>query len=415
MIVSLTSGPPARADYEVLHDFAGSDGISPQGSLIQIGSTLYGMTNTAPLNPLSHPVNAANPWGTVFEINTDGSGFSVLHSFLGGTDGAAPYGSLLQSGSNLYGMTSTKGGSGSGTIFQIGADGTGYNILYSFGSGTFGPRGSLIQSGTTFYGLNPGDDPINGVNNSAGSVFEIQSDGSGYYVLHAFGTQGGNAANGYFPFGSLVQSGSTLYGMTSSSSLDAGTIFKVNTDGTGFTTLFSFDNNSGTSPRGSLILSGSTLYGMTHTGGIDGSGTIFSIGTDGSDFTVLHNFDPNPSGGGAGGSLIMDGSTLYGMTPGDGISYYGTVFQMGIDGSNFETLHSFGDFPGDGQTPFGDLIKSGNTLYGMTAYGGSSNGLLAGGGTVFSLTVPEPSTVALSIIGALFLGGYAWQKKRQSS
>jgi uncharacterized repeat protein (TIGR03803 family) len=58
----------------------------------------------------------------------------------------------------------------------------------------------------------------------------------------------------------------------------AGTIFKINADGTGFTLLHEFADGSddGSNPMGSLTLVGSTLYGMTPYGGDDGAGTIFS-------------------------------------------------------------------------------------------------------------------------------------------
>ena len=95
--------------------------------------------------------------GTIFKINIDGTGYQVLHSF--GTvpnDGYSPYGSLTLSGSTLYGMTEAGGANGKGTIFQINADGTGYQVLYSFGSvasdGCY-PYGSLTLSGTTLYGM----------------------------------------------------------------------------------------------------------------------------------------------------------------------------------------------------------------------------------------------------------------------
>jgi len=47
----------------------------------------------------------------------------------------------------------------------------------------------------------------------------------------------------------------------------------------------------------SLILSGSTLYGMTSGGGSDDAGTIFSIGTNGSNFKLLHSFTNSASDG----------------------------------------------------------------------------------------------------------------------
>src|SRR5215471_366781 len=62
----------------------------------------------------------------------------------------------------------------------------------------------------------------------------------------------------------LVSSGSTLYGTTSYGSTTAGTAFKINTDGTGFGVLHTFTNSpDGEVPNGTLVLSGSTLYGVT--------------------------------------------------------------------------------------------------------------------------------------------------------
>ena len=65
--------------YVVLHDFNGADGAYPQGDLVLSGTTLYGTT----------ALGGSNNYGTVFEVNSDGSGYAVLHSFTG-SDGANP-------------------------------------------------------------------------------------------------------------------------------------------------------------------------------------------------------------------------------------------------------------------------------------------------------------------------------------
>jgi len=95
----------------------------------------------------------------------------------------------------------------------------------------------------------------------------------------------------------LILSGNTLYGTTAfgggsdaptplgtdSRAEGSGTVFALNTDGTGFTTLHSFTltspytNGDGANPSGGLVLSGNTLYGTTGVGGRYGSGTVFSI------------------------------------------------------------------------------------------------------------------------------------------
>ncbi len=54
----------------------------------------------------------------MFSINTDGTSFTVLHEFAG-SDGVWPYGSLTLSGSTLYGKTTDGGSSGDGTVFSL--------------------------------------------------------------------------------------------------------------------------------------------------------------------------------------------------------------------------------------------------------------------------------------------------------
>ncbi len=89
----------------------------------------------------------------------------------------------------------------------------------------------------------------------------------------------------------LVLSGNILYGTTQGGgSLGniEGTIFAIKTDGTGFATLNTFisgtsnpsgiyTNADGWGPVGSLVLSGSTLYGATQDGGTNGHGTVFAL------------------------------------------------------------------------------------------------------------------------------------------
>jgi hypothetical protein len=64
---------------------------------------------------------------TIFQMSPDGSGFTVLYSFTGGTDGAGPYAGLIQGpdgtlyGTTLFGGTVATGecGTGCGTVFQL--------------------------------------------------------------------------------------------------------------------------------------------------------------------------------------------------------------------------------------------------------------------------------------------------------
>ncbi len=138
----------------------------------------------------------------------------------------------------------------------------------------------------------------------------------------------------------------------------SGTVFAVNTDGTGFTTLHSFTgtirsvtgfdtNSDGAGPQGGLILSGNTLYGTATVGGSSGAGTVFAVNTDGTGFTTLHSFTAATELIRRAG-LILSGNTLYGTANGGDSSGGGTVFAVNTDGTGFTTLHNF-TFGSDGE------------------------------------------------------------------
>src|ERR1035437_1855754 len=123
--------------------------------------------------------------------------------------------------------------------------------------------------------------------------------------LHSF-----MATSGSYPYGNsdgaepaagLVLSGNTLYGTAQlGGGWGCGTVFKMNTAGTGFTNLHDFTvtstnlsgvdtNSDGTYPNG-LILLGNTLYGTAGYGGSSGNGTVFAVNTNGTGFTNLNTF-----------------------------------------------------------------------------------------------------------------------------
>jgi uncharacterized repeat protein (TIGR03803 family) len=85
--------------------------------------------------------------------------------------------------------------------------------------------------------------------------------------------------------------------------LGAGVVFAVHTNGTGFTSLHTFTqgpgapsytNSDGANPQAGLILLGNTLYGTAALGSSSGNGTVFAVNTDGSGFMNLHNFSVPP-------------------------------------------------------------------------------------------------------------------------
>ncbi len=259
-------------------DYTNRDGANPHGALILAGNTLYGTTTQA----------GSSRNGTVFRLNTDGTGFTNLYNFTAvdptsftNSDGASPMGGLIFSGDTLYGTAKFGGNSGYGTVFKINTDGSGFTNLYNFTGGSDGaePVAGLILSGNTLYGT-----ASTGGSSGGGSVFAVNTDGSGFTNLYSF--TGGN--DGAEPVGGLTLFGNALYGVAASGgSAGNGTVFKVAVDSTAFASLYDFTslvdetNCDGAAPSAGLTLSGNTLYGTAQLGGLSRSGTVFglSLGT----------------------------------------------------------------------------------------------------------------------------------------
>jgi len=344
-------------DFMKLKDFNGSpDGAYPDGSLTLSGDTLFGMTSQGGVNNL----------GCIFKINKDGTGYRKLTDFGSDTTkGAFPLGSLTISGNVLYGMTSDGGSHGSGCIFKINTDGTGYLILKDFNGSPDGanPMGSLTLSDKLLYGMT-----IRGGENDRGVIFSMHTDGGGFITLHNFSDNIGDGKN---PYGSLTLSNNVLYGMTySGGANNSGCVFKININGTRYSNLLDFNGTNGTQPTGSLIISGNTLYGMTNSGGAGDFGTIFKIDTTGAGYTKIstlsHQSFPT-------GSPYLLGNVLFGMTNNGGSEQVkaGSIFKVNVDGSAFTTLLDFGFAP-NGIRPVG-LTVAGNIGYGITSGGGMHN------------------------------------------
>ena len=373
------------AQFSVLHSFGCSaeDGKNPIGSLGQSGPALYGMTGRG----------GDHNFGTIFTIDMDGGGYRILHSFAGRpSDGAAPVGGApAVAGPMLYGVTSV-GGSifNSGTVFRIGADGSGYRLLYSFLPFPFSyplhvgeyPSSALALDGSTLYGAASA-----GGSHDLGTIFRIEADGSGFKVLYAFGS---SQNDGCAP-GGVTLDGRALFGATALGGdlnnpptyLGAGTLFRIDTDGGNYRILHRFEaeNGDGAVPNEEyLACSDGSLYGTTREGGTNNSGTIFRIGEDGEGYRRIYSFEGGPSDGAKPTCpLTLSGSTLYGTTPAWGAYNGGTIFSISTDGTGYKTLYSFRP-AFDGGMPSGSVLLAGTKLFGMTYRGGANNC-----GTIYAL------------------------------
>lgn len=109
-------------------------------------------------------------------------------------------------------------------------------------------------------------------------------------------------------------------------------MFKINTDGSGFTNFYNFSGRDGTYPFAGLTLANGVLYGTTTGGGSHSfGGAAFQVNLDGTGFTVLHNFNFNAEGSYPRSELILSGNHLYGTTAAGGPqSVTGGVFAINL-------------------------------------------------------------------------------------
>ncbi|HEY1662563.1 MAG TPA: choice-of-anchor tandem repeat GloVer-containing protein [Verrucomicrobiae bacterium] len=374
-------------------------GISKAG-LVVSGNTLYGTTSSG----------GTNGTGTLFKINTDGSAFSVLHQF---SDGGTPAASLVLSGNMLYGTAEYGGSNDAGSVFAIGVNGAGFTNLYNFtpllnttNSDGANPTAGFALAGSALYGT-----AYNGGTNGNGTIFRINTDGTGFTNLYNFSAfvnsnslDDGTNSDGANPSAGLAFYAGTLYGTTEfGGSGGSGTVFAINTNGAaftnlyGFSTIMNFTNSDGAYAVGGVTYLGGKLFGTTLAGGTNNSGTLFALNANGGSYTNLHVFGPtvsstNMDGAGSATVLAVFNNTLYGTTQLGGSGGSGTLFSVSTNGSNFQNLYNFTRISSnpllgtptniDGGYPQGSLVMSGGSFYGATSIAGTG-----GNGGVYVLSL----------------------------
>src|ERR1044071_1967436 len=267
------------------------------------------------------PGNGSFSPGSLFSVDTNGNGVSIIRTFSQSEGG--PNGLLLSTNGLLYGTAT----GGSDIIYSIGHDGSGFTVLWQSSNFTE-PRqfeaGLIEGSDGVLYGVSP-----NGGDLGGGTVFKIQKDGSGLTVLHNFGPS---------PWAQLIEaSDGQLYATTvNGGSFNDGTVFRLAKDGSVFTLLHEFNSArlDGKSPLGAVGEgTDGVLYGTTVGGGAFATpleGTVYRLNKDGTGYCVLHSFggdQANPAY--VTSSLIQasDGS-FYGTSKFGGAFGYGTVFRL---------------------------------------------------------------------------------------
>ncbi|HEY1731635.1 MAG TPA: choice-of-anchor tandem repeat GloVer-containing protein, partial [Terriglobales bacterium] len=352
-VVALLGTAMQAQTFTVLYNFTASwDGALPHDGLtLDAAGNLYGTASGGG----SGIGQAGN--GTVFRLSHTQSGwrYTLLYTFLGGSDGAVPYaGVVFGPDGALYGTTYSGGGSGCGgvgcgTVFRLtaptavckttrcpwlettlyrfsGPDGA----LPGFGNLLFDQAGAIY--GTTGYG-----------GSGCGTVYKLTKLAGIWTESLAYSF--GNGIECY-PFSGLTadQAGN-LYGTTFGEG--PGSVYKLSCSVSDCTyeTLFDFPN--GGQPFGGVAIDQrGNLYGGTLQGGYQGGSMLFELAQGTWNFSLLQTLGccwrvyDTPT--------LDDHGTVYGTLAGS--SAPGEVFAI-TSGNAFSVLHSFtGD---DGYTPYG--------------------------------------------------------------
>jgi len=361
---------PDGSSVSTLYQMKRDDLNSPiAGLLLASDGKLYGTTK------FGSAADTNGGTGTIYRINPDGTGFAVLHrlapatstnqdSLPVSTEGALPEGELVEvnpayaaNDGYLYGTTRAGGANGTGTVYKVLRDGTGYTLLHQFDAITSTTASGLTVTTDGAYPVTPLVQAADGFfygtassggANGRGTIFRLATDGSGFQVLHTFSattvdTTSGLLVNadGAIPQAGLTEGGDGfLYGVASAGgTVGAGVIFALSHDGATYTVLQNFDVNNGTRPTAELLLaSDGNLYGTASTGGQSSTGaattfgTLFSISRAGTGFTRLYNFDSTQGSGPVSQLIEIASGKFVGSTGTGGACSSGTIYQYSAAG-----------------------------------------------------------------------------------
>ncbi len=265
---------------------------------------------------------------------------TVLYRFTGGPDGRAPYaGIAFDQAGNLYGTTlagglsTCNGGFGCGVVYRLASSGGSWTqtVLHSFAGGNDGaaPRAGLVlDSSGRLYGTT-----AQGGRSGQGIVFQLASSGSSWTenVLYSFT----GAGDGGGPIAGLIfDSLGNLYGATANGGSGLCKVFELTPAGSAwsFALLYSFTYLEGANCAASLTLDGAgNLYGTSAGGGTFANGVVFKLTPSGGAWTysALHEFTGGSDGEDLYSTPVLDAlGNVYATASLGGGAGGGTVFQI---------------------------------------------------------------------------------------
>jgi uncharacterized repeat protein (TIGR03803 family) len=305
-----------------LYTFTGqADGSHPySGVIFDSAGNLYGTTYGA--------YDGGTGSGTAYRLspNKDGSwSFSLLHTFGSGSDGTQPNGPLgLDPAGNLYGTTFTGGTANLGAVFELspGSGGTWQEtVVHSFIGGKDGASpsaGVVVRNGNIFGSTEAGGIDCN--SQGCGVIFEFSPATNGRWK-ETFPHRFTGTVDGLVPYQMTFDSAGNLFGSAAGGKTPycptgCGLEFEMTEKSNGvwtFTVLHKFNGGNGVDPGALVFGANGKVYGEAGGGG-EGVGLVFEL-DPASDWaeTVLYEFNGGSDGGEPVSPLTTDAAgNLYG-------------------------------------------------------------------------------------------------------
>lgn len=390
------AGLPARTiagDLITVASFNGANGGSPFGGVtLDASGNIYGTTSN--MGP--------GGGGTVFEINHGFSTINTLGSFSTAdfSDPNAPRGTLALYNGALYGTTSAGGDAHAGVVYSVPLQGGTPSVIASVPYSYPGPNpGVVIDSQGNIYGSSVGGGATN-----AGAVWEITQGSHNLTTLASFNIAAGLGGS-LVPSSVTIDGNGNIFGTTLLGGANqAGTVWEIAKGSSTVTLLASF--SASLKPGDTLVFpsqvvvdSQGNIYGTTgSSGGAYGTGSVWELDKGSSTIETLASFSGATEDTPKYGVSVDSHGNLYGETYSGGIYTEGTLFEVVAGSHTITELAAFGAAGGGGEYPLGSVaIDAQGNLFGTTSFGGT----VVGSGTVWEYTasVPEPSSIVLSMIG----------------
>lgn len=308
-----------------------------------------------------------NQGGVVFQIGDDGSNYQIIGEpeFFGGH---YPAGNQMVEGPTGKIVGSTRNGNNGRPIFEYDPVAGDYNVLSNLGANSIpqlsGPTfqmemlpGSVLLATSEGYGAFGG-----------GAIYEFDVATQAINIVHSFDP----ATEGSYPrTGVFLASNGKYYGGNQYDGLNgSGTFWEYDPVGGSLNVINHFATTDGRWPHGNLVELGGKIYGLTWQGGTGLYGVIYSYDLATATFSIEHNNSIQ--------SQIQHGMTvgpdgnLYGTSSWGGANLDGYIYQYNPVTGTRTVVHDFLAAT-DGEGASAELTLHGGIFYGSCSYGGSND------------------------------------------